>query len=327
MSVGTSPGVALFDGFSARTVDVAGVAVHCRTVSTGPPVLLLHGYPQSSAMWARVAPRLASDHTVVCADLRGYGDSGKPASADPDAYSFRAMAADQVALMRALGHDSFTVVGHDRGARVAHRMALDHPAAVRRLAVLDIAPTIDMLTRVDRAAAVAYWHWYFLSLPAPFPERLIGADPDYFFETCIATWGATLLDALEPALLAEYRRCWRDPEMIRASCADYRAAMSVDLAHDRADAGSTVGCPTLALWGARGLMAQLYDLAALWAARCVDLRCATVDGGHFFVDEEPEQTARCLGDFLADVGAGESGRGARAGQGDLDDRARAGALQ
>lgn len=284
----------------SRTVDVDGTAIHCRIDGSGPPVLLLHGYPQNLAMWSVVAPLLARERTVVCADLRGYGDSAKPPRGGAT-YSFRAMAADQLGLMRSLGFERFDLVGHDRGARTAHRLALDAPAAVRSLAVLDIAPTLDMLTRVDLSSAAAYWHWYFLSLAPPFPERLIGADPDYFFETCFATWGATSLDSLDAEQVAEYRRCWRDPAMIGASCADYRATMDVDIGHDRADAHVKVRCPTLALWGSDGRMAQIYDLAALWAQRCADLRCAAVPGGHFFVDQHPAHTARVIGEFLDEV--------------------------
>jgi haloacetate dehalogenase len=205
-----------------------------------------------------------------------------------------------VLLMRALGFERFDVIGHDRGARTGHRMALDHPGAVSRLALLDIAPTLDMLERVDRSAALMYWHWYFLAQPAPFPERLIGADPDYFFETCFTTWGATSLDALDQRLVDEYRRCWRNPDAIRASCEDYRSAMTADLEHERADRTRTVTCPVLALWGAAGKMAQLYDLEGLWRARCPDLRCASLPGGHFFVDQLPAETAELLVGFLGE---------------------------
>jgi haloacetate dehalogenase len=292
----------LFLDFERRTVNVRGVGIHCRIGGSGPPVLLLHGYPQTLAMWAFVAPLLAADRTVVCADLRGYGDSGKPVAADPATYSFRMMAADQVELMRALGFTSFDVIGHDRGARTAHRMALDQPGVVSRLAVLDIAPTLDMFHQVDRTTAAAYWHWYFLSLASPFPERLIGADPDYFFETCFETWGATRLAELDADQVAEYRRCWRDPDMIRASCEDYRAALLVDLVHDEADEHVRVSCPTLALWGADGKMARIFDLEQLWQRRCTDLRCADIPGGHFFVDQQPERTAQVLREFLDSTG-------------------------
>jgi haloacetate dehalogenase len=265
----------------------------------GPPVLLLHGYPQSLALWGGVAPILAEGFTVVCADLRGYGDSSKPKGAsDSSNYSFRTMAGDQVTLMHRLGFDRFHLVGHDRGGRTGHRMALDAPAVVESLAVLDIAPTYSMFMETNRQVAGAYWHWYFLSLPAPFPERMIGADPDYFFETCFETWGKMPIGRVAPDALAEYRRCWRDPAMIHGSCNDYRAAPTVDLAHDEADVDRRVACPTLALWGSEGFMHQCFDMAALWGKRCSDLRTGTLPGAHFFVDQFPTETAAILADFL-----------------------------
>jgi haloacetate dehalogenase len=289
----------MFDGFDDRHVDVGDVSIHCVTAGDGPPVLLLHGYPQSLALWARVAPVLAERFTVVCADLRGYGDSSKPADApDHSTYAFRTMARDQVHLMGRLGFDRFQVVGHDRGGRTAHRMALDAPQAVESLAVLDIAPTHAMFMEMDRHIAGAYWHWYFLSLPEPFPERLIGADPDYFFETCFASWGKTSMDDLDPEMTAEYRRCWRDPGMIRGSCGDYRATASIDLEHDEADIETKVGCPTLALWGSEGFMHRCFDMAATWRKRCSDVRAETLPGAHFFVDQFPRETAAVLSDFL-----------------------------
>jgi haloacetate dehalogenase len=264
-------------------------------------VLLLHGYPESLALWAGVAPILAERFTVVCADLRGYGDSTKPkGAADSSNYSFRVMAGDQVTMMHRLGFDRFHLVGHDRGGRTGHRMALDRPEVVQSLAVLDIAPTYSMFMDTNRHVAGAYWHWYFLSRPAPFPERLIGADPDYFFETCFESWGKTAVASLDPDVLEQYRRCWRDPAMIHGSCCDYRAAATVDLEHDRADieAGRQVTCPALALWGSDGFMHQNFDMAALWGERCADLRTATLPGAHFFVDQFPKETAAVLSDFL-----------------------------
>ena len=290
----------MFEGFEERYLDVAAdVTIHCLVGGSGPPVLLLHGYPQSLALWAGVAPVLAERFTVVCADLRGYGDSSKPMGApDSSNYSFRTMAGDQVTLMHRLGFDRFHVVGHDRGGRTGHRMALDVPGAVASLAVLDIAPTHTMFMETNRHVAGAYWHWYFLSLPAPFPERMIGADPDYFFETCFETWGRMPVAGLDPEVLAEYRRCWRDPAMIHGSCCDYRSAATVDLAHDEADIGRQVACPTLALWGSEGFMHQCFDMAALWRKRCSTLRVETLPGAHFFVDQFPAETAAVLADFL-----------------------------
>jgi haloacetate dehalogenase len=290
----------MYEGFDRRRVGVGDITINAVLGGNGPPVLLLHGFPQNLAMWARVAPLLAERFTVVCADLRGYGDSSKPSCAADNAnYAFRAMAADQVALMQSLGFEHFHVIGHDRGGRTAHRMALDWPDAVRSLAVLDIAPTHAMFMETNRHLAGAYWHWYFLSLPMPFPERLIGADPDYFYETCLAGWGAARIEDFDSHQLADYRRCWRDPAMIHGSCSDYRAAATIDLEHDSADIAHKVACPTLAFWGSAGLMHKLVDMAAAWRKRCADLRTATLPGGHFFVDQFPEESARVLGEFLA----------------------------
>jgi haloacetate dehalogenase len=292
----------MFAGFQHHVVDVNGMAISCVVGGSGPPLLLLHGFPQSKAMWAKVAERLAAHYTVICADLRGYGDSAKPQSAaDHSTYAFRTLAADQVGLMERLGFADFFLVGHDRGGRVAHRLALDHPARVRALAVLDIVPTLAMFMETNRHVAGAYWHWYFLSQPAPFPETLIGHDPDFFFETCLVGWGAAALGDFDASMLAEYRRCWRDSAMIHAVCADYRAAATVDLEHDAADADRKVACPTLALYGEWGLMAKLFDIPAEWRRRCVDLRSATAPGGHFFIDQFPDVTGDALLAFLAEV--------------------------
>jgi haloacetate dehalogenase len=290
----------MFEGFEEQFVDVAAdVRIHCVKAGSGPAVLLLHGYPQSLALWSGVAPILAERFTVVCADLRGYGDSSKPPGApDSSNYSFRAMAVDQITLMHRLGFDRFHLVGHDRGGRTGHRMALDRPEIVESLAVLDIAPTYTMFMDTNRHVSGKYWHWYFLSLPAPFPERMIGADPDYFFETCFETWGKTPVGGLDPEVLAQYRRGWRDPAMIHGSCCDYRAAATVDLEHDQADIDRQLTCPTLAFWGSEGAMHQCFDMAAIWGQRCSDLRTATLPGAHFFVDQFPKETAAILLDFL-----------------------------
>ncbi|MDE2228857.1 MAG: alpha/beta hydrolase [Alphaproteobacteria bacterium] len=296
----------MFEGFDRKRIELGNIAVNCVVGGDGPPVLLLHGFPQNLAMWARVAPILARRFTVVCADLRGYGDSSKPKCLpDNSNYAFRALAADQAAAMARLGFGRFHVVGHDRGGRTAHRMALDRPDAVQSLAVLDIAPTYAMFMETNRLVAGAYWHWYFLSQPAPFPERLIGNDPDFFYETCLVGWGATRLADFDRETLADYRRCWRDPTMIHGSCSDYRAAATIDLEHDRADLARQVTCPALALWGAAGVIQRYFDMAAQWAKRCANLRTATLPGGHFFVDQFPSETARILADFIA--GSGTAG--------------------
>jgi haloacetate dehalogenase len=289
----------LFENFATGTANIDGVDIAYADGGAGPAVLLLHGFPQNKAMWARVAPQLARHFTVVCADLRGYGDSAKPRClADRSNYSFRTFAADQVGLMRHLGFTRFHVVGHDRGGRSGHRMALDHADAVISLTVMDIVPTYAMLMDTNRKVAGAYWHWYFLSQPEPFPERLIGNDPDFFYETCLLGWGASAISDFDPDMLAEYRRTWRDPAMIHGSCADYRAAASIDLEHDATDIHIKVRCPTLAIYGNKGAMARLFDIPAEWRKRCADLHSEALPGGHFFVDQFPDDTARVLLGFL-----------------------------
>lgn len=290
----------MFEGFERRKIDIGGVLINCVFAGRGDPVLLLHGYPQNLSEWAKLAPLLAAGHTVVCADLRGYGDSSKPRGApDHSNYSFRAMAADQVGLMKALGHERFHVVGHDRGGRVAHRMALDWPDQVRSFTALDLVPTYALYMQTNRNIAGTYWQWYFLPLPAPFPERLIGADPDFYFQNCLVSVGGTGLDAFDADTLAEYRRCWRDPAMIHASCCDYRAGATIDLAHDEADLAHKLECPTLVVWGADGLMAQLMDIEAAWRVRCADLQVDQVPGGHWFPEHSAAPTAARLKRFFA----------------------------
>jgi haloacetate dehalogenase len=289
----------VFEGFERKTVTVSGIEIACVIGGSGPPVLLLHGFPQNLAMWARVAPIVSRRYTAVCADLRGYGDSAKPRCLpDRSNYSFRAFAFDQVGLMRQLGFDSFHVIGHDRGGRTAHRMALDHPATVRTLTVMDIVPTYSMFIDTNRKVAGAYWHWYFLSQPEPFPERLISNDPDFFYETCLVGWGATKLSNFDGEMLAEYRRAWRQPETIHGSCADYRAAAGIDLEHDEADLDRKVECPTLVFYGSTGVMAQLFDIPAEWRKRCADVTEKSLPGGHFFVDQFATETAETLSEFL-----------------------------
>jgi len=290
----------MFEGFERRTVHVDGVAINAVTGGNGPPVLLLHGYPQTLAMWGAIAPLIAQQYAVVATDLRGYGDSSKPPEDESrQAYSFRTMANDQVKVMRALGFESFHVIGHDRGGRVAHRMALDHPHRVKSLAVLDIVPTYAMFMDANRHVAGAYWHWYFLSQPAPFPEHMIALDPDYFFETCLVGWGKAALEDFPSQQLAEYRRCWRDREMIRASCADYRAAATIDLEHDAADIAAKVACPALVIWGSKGSMGALFDMEAEWRKRLSSMRTGTLPGGHFFPDQLPGETGALLLEFLS----------------------------
>ena len=290
---------AMFEEFTRSTAEVGGVDISYVIGGSCPPVLLLHGYPQCKAMWARVAPILAAHFTVVCADLRGYGDSGKPHCApDRSNYAFRAMAEDQVRLMSRLGFSRFHAVGHDRGGRTAHRMALDHADCVKTLTVMDIVPTYTMFMQTDRQLAQAYWHWYFLAQPEPFPETLIARDPDFFYEKSLLGWGAARAEDFDAEMMAEYRRAWRNPEMIHGSCSDYRAAGTVDLEHDTQDLNRRVLCPALVLYGSKGVMARLFDLPAEWRTRLADMTEAALPGGHFFVDQFPQETAQILADFL-----------------------------
>jgi haloacetate dehalogenase len=293
----------MFEGFERSRVETGGAEINLVRGGDGPPVLLLHGYPQTHAMWHLVAPRLAEEFTVVAADLRGYGDSSKP-EGDPDhsAYSKRAMAEDQVEVMRALGFESFGVVGHDRGARAGHRMALDHPDRVTKLAVLDIIPTREVFATVGKDLATAYYHWFFFIQPYDLPETLIGADPGYYLRKKLGGWG-TSLETFAPEALAEYERCFRDPRTIHASCEDYRAAASIDLVHDEADAaeGRKVECPLLALWGGAGVMERLYDVEGVWRKYAHDVRGRPLEAGHFLAEERPVETARELSSFLKDA--------------------------
>jgi haloacetate dehalogenase len=289
----------MFEGFERKVAAVEGLEIAYVIGGEGAPVLLLHGFPQTMAMWARVAPELAKEFTVVCADLRGYGDSAKPICLpDRSNYSFRAMAQDQLGLMRQLGFERFHVVGHDRGGRTSHRMALDHPEAVMSLSVMDIVPTYAMFMGANRFLASTYWHWYFLSQPEPFPERLIGNDPDFFYETCLVGWGAATIADFDAEMIGAYRAAWRNPEMIHGSCSDYRAAASIDLKHDTQDLDTKVECPTLVFFGADGKMAKLFDIPAEWRKRCSNTTVASLPGGHFFVDQFPAETAAILSSFL-----------------------------
>jgi len=269
---------------------------------SGPPLLLLHGHPQTHATWRKVAPTLAPHFTVVAADLRGYGDSAKPAGGlDHIAYSKREMAKDQVAVMAALGHQRFGVVGHDRGARVAHRLALDHPQAVDRLALLDIAPTATMYERTDKVFASRYFWWFFLIQPTPLPERLIAGDPEFFLRTHIDGQSKTP-GATEPEAFAEYLRCYLSPGTIHAICEDYRAAAGIDLEHDAEDSSKRVQAPLLALWGAKGTVGHLYDVLETWREKAVQVEGRALPCGHTLQEEEPEETLKDLLAFFVRPG-------------------------
>jgi len=287
-------------GFEYGRADVGGVEVSYAVAGSGPPVLFLHGYPENHLMWRHVAPALAGEHTVVLADLRGYGNSGKPVpDAAGETYSKRAMARDQAGLMRQLGFAQFQLVSHDRGARVAHRLTLDQPEAVTRLAVLDIVPTRHVLTHVTRDMALAYYHWFFLPQPNGIPERLIGADPAFWLHSLTGP----LLgpgSAIEDDVMADYIRCFTDPATVAGSCADYRSAASIDLVHDEESfaAGRRIGCPVLALWGAHGFVGRAYDPLAVWQDYATDVRGQVLPTGHFLPEEAPDLVTAALRGFL-----------------------------
>ena len=273
------------------------------SVRPGKPVLLLlHGYPETHVMWHRLAPLLTADFSLVMPDLRGYGDSGKPPSL-PDAsnQSKRAMAQDMADLMTALGHERFHVAGHDRGARVVHRLCLDHQPRIASACVMDIAPTLTTFAMTDQAMATAYFHWFFLIQPQPLPERMIGADPESWLKGCLSRWSMGNDQAFSPEAVTEYVRCFSDPEAIRASCDDYRAAAGIDLVHDQADAQCRAGSPLLVLWGVKGFVGRHYDVLALWREKACVVRGAAINCGHFLPEEAPSEVARHLREFIADI--------------------------
>ena len=290
----------MFEGFEHRQIKTAGATINVLKGGKGPPVLLLHGYPQTHVMWHKIAPRLANDFSLVLPDLRGYGDSSKPPDGeDHYGYSKRATAQDQVEVMEQLGFKHFAVVGHDRGGRVAHRMALDHPERVTRLVILDIAPTHKLYHNVSKAFATAYYHWFFLIQPAPVPETLIGNSAEFYLNSLLGI-GRLKPHAITPEAFSEYLRCFRDPAMIHATCEDYRAAASIDLVHDDADMDRKVTCPVLALWGEKGVMHRMYDVVAVWRERAANVSGKALPCGHFLAEEAPEETLTELRNFLKD---------------------------
>lgn len=283
--------------FTTHRVDVDGVTIAADVGGDGPPLLLLHGYPQTRRLWRDVAPFLAEDFTVVVSDLRGYGESDAPVGPDDgSAYSKRAMAEDQRALMRHLGFTRFAVAGHDRGGRVAHRMCLDAPDDVVAAAVLDIVPTLTLFEDADQHFARAYYHWFFLSQPPPLPEVLIGAAPREFLAMTLDRWSGPDF-AYGDDVLTHYVESF-DTDTIRASCDDYRAAAGIDLVHDAEDRDRRVECPLLVMWGERGAMHRLYDVPATWTERAADVTAVPVRCGHFLPEEDPAATTNALRAFL-----------------------------
>jgi haloacetate dehalogenase len=290
-----------FEGFDTRSLQTERGAIHARVGGSGPPLLLLHGYPETHLMWHAVAPLLTDRFTVVATDLAGYGDSLRPVpAADHAPHSKRALALDQVQAMEALGFQRFAVAGHDRGGRVAYRMALDHPDRVTALAVLDIVPTADVWARADDRLALVYWHWGFLAQPAPLPEALITGDPEAYFDHHLRSIGLGGEPGRYPdAVIAAYRAQLSDPSTVEAICEDYRAGATIDRQLDEAGRGRLIDCPVLVLWGTRGALGPLYgDVLAVWRSWAADVRGRGVEASHFLVEDCPDEVASELATFF-----------------------------
>ena len=291
----------LFPQFDSTLLAVNGVQIKVRTGGSGPPLLLLHGHPQTHVIWHRIAPILAKTHTVVMTDLRGYGDSSKP-QGDPDHgnYAKRTMALDQLAVMQHLGFNAFDVLAHDRGARVAHRLALDHPQAVHRMVLLDIAPTLAMYGQTSEAFARAYWHWFFLIQPAPMPERLIQADPGAYVREVMGRRSAGLTP-FDPRAIEEYARCLALPGAAHCLCEDYRASAGIDLIHDRTDIENqnNLKMPLLILWGRDGVVNQCFKPLEEWQKVAINVQGQALPCGHYIAEEAPELLLKHVQDFLA----------------------------
>lgn len=293
------PASRFLDGFSVEKASLPGIGINYARAGEGPPVLLLHGHPQTHIVWRKIAPQLAdAGYQVIAPDLRGYGDSEKPESdAAHLTYSKRTMAQDQIALMASLGHDRFSVIGHDRGGRVAHRLALDAPEAVDRVAVLDIAPTLTMYDLTNQEFATRYFWWFFLIQPNDLPEKMIGSDPEYFLRRHLA--GQVKINgAIDGDAIAEYLRTYRDPATIHAICEDYRASASIDLEHDRADRNRRIPAPLLAIWGEKSVVGELYDVEATWKEKADQVQGCALPCGHAIPEEAPEGLLAELYEFL-----------------------------
>jgi haloacetate dehalogenase len=286
-----------FPGFERRRIATSGAEINLVTGGNGPPLLLLHGYPQTHLLWRKIAPRLAAEFTLVIPDLRGYGDSSKPPGGrSQTAYSKRALAQDQAETMSALGFDRFMVAGHDRGARVAHRLVRDHAERIERVAMLDIVPTLYRFETLDDKAARGSFHWFFLIQPGGLPERLIGAEAEFFLRHMLGL--AHNPGRLEPEVFADYLRCFANPETIRATCDEYRAGAGIDLEHDRADRTAKIAMPLLVLWGRTSGQGSGYDMLAVWRDHANDVRGQPIDSGHFLPEDAPDPTYAALRDFF-----------------------------
>ena len=287
----------MFANFKNLVIQTSEVKINLLKGGKGYPMLLLHGYPQTGVMWHKIAEKLAENFTVIIPDLRGYGDSDKPSgTANHSNYSKRVMAADQIEVMSQLGYEEFYLVGHDRGGRVAHRLSLDYPHKVKKLALLDIAPTYQMYTTTDQKFASAYYHWFFLIQPFPFPETLINNNPDFFLTHCLQSWSKTE-SAFTPEAMAEYLRCFRDPQTVHGTCEDYRASATIDLEHDRQDIEKKIECPLLVLWGNKGVIEKKYDVIESWQKRAINVQGKSLNCGHFLPEEAPEKTYQFINIF------------------------------
>ena len=290
----------MFDDFKQVRAKVNDVEINFKIrnihKSHENAILFLHGFPQTHAMWAGIADQFAENYPIICSDLRGYGDSEKPLGVEN--FTFRHMAEDQLRLMSHLGFEKFHVVGHDRGGRVAHRMALDETDRLKTVTLMDIVPTRLLLSELTTQVAKSYYHWLFLAQPSPFPERLITSDPDYFYESCLLGWGAANLDDFDIEKLREYRKSWENADTIRAMCDDYRAAIEFDWKHDNEDHNRCLDIPTCLMWGKAGAMAKHYDIPETWKKSFTNIHQAPIDGGHFFPDQYPEETVAALSSFI-----------------------------
>jgi len=288
----------MLDTFTRQFIKTAGAEILVRSAGVGEPLVLLHGYPQTGVMWSRVASQLANDFFVVCPDLRGYGDSSKPdAGLNHEMYSKRAMAQDIIDVMQNLGFNEFFVAGHDRGGRVAHRLALDHPKSIKRICVMDIVPTLHMFDHTDQNFATGYYHWFFLIQGEDLPERMIGANPEYYLRMKLGQWSGP--EAIfDPQAISEYVRCFSDPRTIHSTCEDYRAAAGIDLDHDRVDQGDKIKCPLLALWGDQGFIHKNFEVLSVWKEYAATVSGEALNCGHFLPEERPDEVIEGLTRFF-----------------------------
>lgn len=291
----------MLDNFTHAQLQVNGVTINLHHGGNGPPLLLLHGYPQTHVIWHAVADELARHYTLVMPDLRGYGDSSKPQGLPNHGnYSKRVMAQDMLELMRALGFESFYLCGHDRGGRVAHRLALDHPAAVKKLIIIDISPTSTMYAATDKTFATLYYHWFFLIQPAPLPEKLIASNAAFYLQYTLGGWGSNTISFFDSAAMAEYERAFCMPESIHGACEDYRAAAGIDLEHDRDHAYKKIACPTHIVWGEHGIVGRMFHPIQDWQAKCEQqVTGKALPAGHFIVDQVPDLLLPEMMGFLA----------------------------